>query len=229
MNPAQFFAYRFFWTANLCCWFAGLAILVFRQYRVNYPYVLQVRSGQISPWAIITFAQMMSVGYMLCRYLTAMFWNVEVILLRLIFLTVFGFFISIVPMKKLHGLRLELLRMTGQWSIGPFAQVNFRSVVMSTVYLTLRPMMIDGSWLFCLYTSKAIITGANPTCSLWMPIWTNFILLYVYVVMFSQRMKRYYVNNSIPQLLYAINIGQYITGLCAGIYGQYNGGAPLYG
>jgi hypothetical protein len=162
---------------------------------------------------------MMSVGYMLCRYLTAMFWNVQNILLRLIFLTVFGFFISIVPMKKLHGLRLELLRMTGQWSIGPFAQVNFRSVVMSTVYLTLRPMMIDGSWLFCLYASKAIITGANPTCSLWMPIWTNFILLYVYVVMFSQRMKRYYVNNSIPQLLYAINIGQYITGLCAGIYG----------
>jgi hypothetical protein len=113
MNPAHFFAYRFFWTANLCCWFAGLAILVFRQYRVNYPYVLQVRSGQISPWAIITFAQMMSVGYMLCRYLTAMFWNVEVILLRLIFLTVFGFLISIVPMKKLHGLRFELLRMTG--------------------------------------------------------------------------------------------------------------------
>jgi len=41
-NPARFFAYRFFTTFNVLGYLAGIAILIFKHFKINYPYIFEI-------------------------------------------------------------------------------------------------------------------------------------------------------------------------------------------
>lgn len=166
MNPARFYTYRFFITFNVVLYAAAFAIMIWKRFRVNYPYILE--TGNISPYTMLIYAQQVTVGMLACKYIHLAFWN-SVVMVRVFLLTAFVIFIWCFPIRKLHNMRFEYMRMNVHYLIGPFGEVQYRNIIMASIYNTLRVSMVDGSWMVCLYTSGAVINGTSPTCSAWLP------------------------------------------------------------
>lgn len=84
-------------------------------------------------------------------------------------MTAFLIFILVVPIKKLHDSRKELLYTFGNWWITPFGRTKFRDAFFASCMLTLKVMLVDFTWLVCLYTSGSILNSTNQKCLAWRP------------------------------------------------------------
>ena len=88
----------------------------------------------------------------------------------------------VVPMKRLKGARIEWARMHLHYLVGPFGEVEYRNIVMASIYNTLRTTMLDFGYLVCLYETGTFISGESPVCSPWITYYGYFLMLFVYVI-----------------------------------------------